>query len=166
MITYQRFFLSIILFASVQSWAVDTKKVYEYHQEDVEAREHLIRKANDGDLETVHRVGYGDYKGQYPAHKEDYALAYKCLMMDTNKNYAQPAFWLGKLFEGKKTGRDSIKSAIISCTHDSGLKSWGSAMHLAAIFWNGKGVEQDYTVAYALSGCSPFSAFSKLCDNE
>lgn len=151
MIIYQRFFLSIILFASVQCWAVDTEKVYKYHQRDVEAREHLIRKANDGDLEAMYRVGYGYYKGQYPARKKDYALAYDYLMMAADKNHARSAFWLGKLFEDKKTGRDSLKNAIISYTHASGLKSWDGTMHLAAIFWNGKGVEQDYTVAYALN---------------
>lgn len=121
-----------------------------YQEEYASAREGLIRKANNGDLKAIYRVGYGYYKGKYPARKKDYALAYEYLLMGANKNHARSTFWLGKFFEDKSTGRDSALNAVICYTHASGLKDWDSTMYLASKFWNGEGVEQDYTVAYAL----------------
>lgn len=135
-------FLLLLIVISQATNAAESSKPYSL-------KDSMLQKANAGDLEYIFEVGYSYYYGASPFRKND-KLAYEYLYLGSEKGSGKSANLLGIFFQDSKNKIDNQKKAAICFIHAASLKNYFGTLNLAAAFWNGDGVEQDYSVAYAL----------------
>ena len=110
----------------------------------------LSDKANSSDIEAQYNIAWMYYRGDSP-FQVDYKKAYEYWSKAANNNHARAANMLGLMYEdGKGVAKNSTK-AVVCYTHSASLKDFDGSINLARKYWNGEGIVQDYTVAYALN---------------
>lgn len=107
-------------------------------------------KANSGDKEAQYNIAWMYYNGT-PPFQVDYKIAYEYWSKAANKSHSKAANMLGIMYEnGKGIAKNNTK-AVVCYTHSAGLKDFDGSMNLSRKYWNGEGIVQDHTVAYALN---------------
>jgi|GEM_PF-3101913 len=112
--------------------------------------EQLREKADSGDDKAQYDIAWNYYRGTSPFSR-DYRKAYEYWLKAASNNHAPSANMLGGMYEDGKGVKKNDTKAVVCYTHSATLKNFEGSVNLARKYWNGEGIVQDHTVAYALN---------------